>query len=314
MARAPIRIVAQGEIAGGLKEPPAFRLPDAASLFVDRAQRFDVLAALAAKAEGDAGFLRFMAKLARAQHSALTKYVMPSAPSAEHLERSRQHGLPPLNTDAPLDAAWRDALAHIAREIRPDAPVAARGVLDALLAQNTAMLDTQAQRLLSLDYPALDAAVVPFVGAALQVHWVKRAAALDEGAIRKLDVPTVCPVCGSPPVASVLRIDVPVPGSRYLHCVLCSSGWYMTRGTCSQCETQEKLAYYHIENGENGNQAVRGEACDECKGYVKSLNHEKDPKADPFADDLASLALDILMDESGYERASPNYFFVPGHG
>ena len=311
MARAPIRIVPQGEIAGGLKEPPAFRLPDAASLFVDRAQRFDVLAALAAKAEGDAGFLRFMAKLARAQHSALTKYVMPSAPSAEHLERSRQHGLPPLNTDAPLDAAWRDALAHIAREIRPDAPVAARGVLDALMAQSATTLDTQAQRLLSLDYPALEAAAIPFLGAALQVHWVKRAVALGEGAIRKLDVPAVCPVCGSPPVASVLRIDVPVPGSRYLHCVLCSSGWYMTRGTCSLCETRDKLAYYHIENG---NDAVRGEACEECKGYMKSLNHEKDPQADPFADDLASLPLDILMDESGYERASPNYFFVPGHG
>ena len=36
------------------------------------------------------------------------------------------------------------------------------------------------------------------------------------------------------------------------------------------------------------------------------------PLADPVADDLATLALDILMDESGYERASPNLLFVPG--
>ena len=85
------------------------------------------------------------------------------------------------------------------------------------------------------------------------------------------------------------------------------------RGTCSQCETQNKLAYYTID-GDSENAAVRCEACDECKGYIKSFNQEKDPLADPVADDLATLALDILMDESGYQRASPNYFFVPGQG
>ena len=176
---------------------------------------------------------------------------------------------------------------------------------------DAATLDSQASRLLRLDYPALDAAIVPFLGAALQVHWVKRASALGEGEIRKLDVPGLCPVCGSPPIASMLRIDVPVPGTRYLHCVLCATDWHISRGFCSQCEVQEKLAYYHIESG---NDAVRGEACEECKGYIKSFNQEKDPQADPVADDLATLSLDILMDESGYQRASPNFFFVPGQG
>jgi FdhE protein len=41
---------------------------------------------------------------------------------------------------------------------------------------------------------------------------------------------------------------------------------------------------------------------------------EKDPRVDPVADDLATLALDILMDDSGFQRASPNFFFVPGQG
>jgi len=255
--------------------------------------------------------MQLMAKLARAQQQALDAHALPAAPAAEHLERCRAHGLPPLGTDAPLDPLWRTALRDIMQSLRPDAPPAVQLVLADLEKADAATLDTQASRLLSLDYPALDAAVVPFIGAALQVHWVKRAVTLGEGAFKKLDVPNVCPVCGSPPLASVLRIDVPVPGTRYLHCVLCASDWYMTRGTCSQCEAQDKLAYYHFENG---NDAVRGEACDECKGYLKSLNHEKDPQADPVADDLATLALDILMDESGYQRASPNFFFVPGQG
>ncbi|MEQ1776603.1 MAG: formate dehydrogenase accessory protein FdhE [Burkholderiales bacterium] len=306
MSRAPIRIVPQEEIAGGLKEPPAFRLPDAASIFSDRAVRFE---ALAAQGRGEPAFLRLMAKVAAAQQRALDAHATPAAPDHQHVERCRTHGLPPLGTDEPVDVSWRQALKSITESIRADVPPATQRVLAVLEAMDAAALDAQAKRLLSLDYPALDAAMVPFLGAALQVHWVKRAVALGEGAFRKLDVPNVCPVCGSPPIASVLRIDVPVPGTRYLHCVLCSTEWHMGRGYCSQCEAYEKLAYYHIDSESD---AVRGEACDECKGYIKSLNQEKDSQVDPVADDLATLSLDILLDESGYERASPNYFFVPG--
>lgn len=295
-------------MAGGLQEPPAFRLPNPASLFVDRAARFDTLAAAG---KGESAYLGWMAQLARAQQQALDAHPVLPMPDSDHLERCRTHGLPPLGTDDMLDPAWRVALMHIIGSVSADLPAAAQDVLGKLQKTDAASLDAMAQRLLSLDYPALDAAVVPLLGAALQVHWLKRTTGLGESAFRKLDVPTVCPVCGSPPVASVLRIDGPVPGTRYLHCVLCATDWRMSRGICSQCETQEKLAYYHIDAASD---AVRGEACDECKGYIKSLNHEKDPQADPVADDLATLALDILLDEAGYERASPNYFFVPGQG
>ncbi len=308
MSRAPIRIVPQEEIAGGLKEPPAFRLPDAGSVFADRAARFD---ALAAAGKGEPDFMRFLARLARAQQHALDGHPTPPAPDSLHLERCRLHGLPPLGTDGPLDPSWRGALQSITQSLLADAPEAARRVLTDLGELDATTLDTQAARLLSLDYPALDPATVPFLGAALQVHWVRRVTSLGTSDVRKLDVPHVCPACGSPPIASVLRIGVPVPGTRYLHCVLCSTDWYMARGQCSQCETQEKLAYYHIESGTD---AVKGEACDECRGYIKSLNQEKDSQVDPVADDLATLGLDILMDESGYQRASPNFFFVPGQG
>lgn len=308
MSRQPIRIVPQEEIAGGLKEPPAFRLPDVSSLFANREARF---AFLANAGKGEPAYMRWMALLSQAQQQALDGHPAMTTPSSSHLERCHTHGLPPLGTGDALDPSWRHTLTHIVRAVRDGSPAAARNVLTALVQSDAATLDAQAQRLLSLDYPALDAAVVPLLGAALQVHWVKRAVSLGEGAVRKLDVPTVCPVCGSPPVASIRRIDVAVPGTRYLHCVLCATDWHMGRGKCSQCETQDKLAYYHIESESD---AVRGEACDECKGYIKSLNHEKDPQADPVADDLATLALDILLDESGYERASPNYFFVPGQG
>lgn len=308
MSRAPIRIVPQETIAGGLKEPLAFRLPDVGGIFADRATRFE---ALAAQGKGEPAFMRLMARLAAAQQKALDAHPAPVPPDTGHLERCRAHGLPPLGADAPLDVSWHRALQVITASVQAEMPAAGQAVLASLARMSAMELNAQAGRLLALDYPALDAALAPFLGAALQVHWLKRAAALGESEIRKLDVPTVCPVCGSPPIASVLRIGVPVPGTRYLHCVLCATEWHMGRGYCSQCEAYEKLAYYHIDNDSD---AVRGEACDECKGYVKSLNQEKDSQVDPVADDLASLSLDILLDESGYERASPNYFFVPGQG
>src|SRR5262249_19011105 len=149
----------------------------------------------------------------------------------------------------------------------------------------------------------------PFLAAALQVHWVARAAALGAAAFGKLDVPNLCPVCGSLPVASVLSMD-PVPGVRYLHCSLCCSDWRLSRGVCTQCDApRDKVAYFHVETG---SESVKAEACEECRGYLKIVNRERDPLVDPVADDLATLALDLLMDESGYQRASPNLLFVPG--
>ena len=46
--------------------------------------------------------------------------------------------------------------------------------------------------------------------------------------------------------------------------------------------------------------------------YLKILYQEKAPESDPVADDLATLALDMLVDEAGYSRAGPNLLFVSG--
>ena len=46
--------------------------------------------------------------------------------------------------------------------------------------------------------------------------------------------------------------------------------------------------------------------------YLKILYQEKAPEGDPVADDLATLALDMLVDAAGYTRAGPNLLFVPG--
>ncbi|MCW5603566.1 MAG: formate dehydrogenase accessory protein FdhE [Burkholderiales bacterium] len=299
------RIISQGEIVKGASDPPPLRLPDPGCIFADRAARFVVLAGTG---HGDAGYLEMVGRLAQAQQSALDAHQPPGV-DLSRLELCHRHGLPPLGVDT-LDASWRDALIHILRHMGGGtAPDSVRRVSDALKSSDGAALDVMADRLINLDYPALDPAAVPFVAAALQVHWVRRATMLGETAFSRLDVANICPVCGSPPVAAALRIGIPVPGARYLHCALCCTDWQYPRGQCTQCESREKIAYFHIEDG---SEAVKAEACEECYGYLKIVNMEKDPLAEPMADDLATLALDVLMDESGYQRATPNFFFVPG--
>jgi FdhE protein len=51
---------------------------------------------------------------------------------------------------------------------------------------------------------------------------------------------------------------------------------------------------------------ARAETCDDCHTYRKIFNQEHDFNVDPLADDLASLALDLLVGEAGYARASGN--------
>jgi FdhE protein len=41
---------------------------------------------------------------------------------------------------------------------------------------------------------------------------------------------------------------------------------------------------------------------------------EKAPSVDPVADDLATLALDLLVDEAGYSRSGPNLLLLGGAG
>ena len=75
------------------------------------------------------------------------------------------------------------------------------------------------------------------------------------------------------------------------------------RVKCSHCESTEGIHYCSIEGG---SAAVRAEACDHCKTYRKICYQEHDMAVEPVADDLSSLALDLLMSEAGFHRGSGN--------
>ena len=288
------------------EEAAPILLPVMASLFADRAARFDALAS--GHSLGD--WLSFLGQLSRAQQAALNALPELALPDAATLEQARSHGMPPLDP-ATRPAAWRDALRQIADQLAADAPAAAREIFAVLLAASDDELEKLADALLSGEPTTEQAAQLPFIGAALQVAYTRLASQLDASQLQALDAHGVCPCCGSLPVASVVRLGAAINNLRYLHCSLCNSEWNVPRATCTACDTDKGVALHEVEGAPVKNSgAVRAETCDACKSYLKIVYQEKDPRVDPVADDLATLALDMLVDEAGYSRSGPNLLLL----
>lgn len=287
-------------------EAAPFLLPTSANLFADRADRF------AALAEGHSlgDWLAFLGRLSAAQQTALMLLPELDLPPAEALANARRHGMPPLDP-ARRPAAWRDVLRRIAGELAVDAPDGAATALATLQTAADNDLERRADILLAGDLDTADAGELPFVAAALQVVYTRLASQLDASQLQKLEHHHVCPCCGSSAVASIVRLGATINNLRYLHCSLCNSEWNVSRAVCTACDSDKEVALQELE-GSAG--AVRAETCDSCRSYLKIVYQDKDPRVDPVADDLATLALDLLVDDAGYQRSGPNLLLIGASG
>ena len=294
-----------GQIEAAAGSIPELRLPPA-DVFLTRARRLEQLA----EGHAMADYLRFVARLARAQQDILDAGPAGELPAAERLDQCREYGMPPLApAGLPRPAGWHDTARRLARTVQSLLTPAGQAALQPLVDGADAWLDEQATRLLENDTGHLNAAAAPVIGAALQVHWTHLARQLDPAQVARPEHPNLCPVCGSHPVSSVVRIGGAESGLRYLHCTLCSSEWHVVRAKCSNCDNTRDIGYYHLEGG---SRVVEAESCPECRTYLKVVHQEKDPDAEPVADDLASLTLDLLMDEADYARSGVNWYLVQG--
>jgi FdhE protein len=295
------RVLEPGQIeASAQRAIPRIRLPDRSRIFTARAGR---LRELGASGRAIADYLRAMAALADAQQAALARAPAP-LPSAAQLALAREHAMPPILAEARGDA-WRAVLGELCAALagQPDLTAAVRAMLDRLASAQPDELERQADALLAARAGECDVAAAPFLMAALQVWAVDVASRIPVEAAGALEAPGVCPMCGTLPVASVVRTDEPFAGYRYLHCALCATEWHMVRVTCSHCQATQGISYQSIAGGAA---AIRAECCDECRTYRKIFYQEHDPAVEPVADDLASVALDLLLAEAGYHRASGN--------
>jgi FdhE protein len=113
----------------------------------------------------------------------------------------------------------------------------------------------------------------------------------------------ICPICGSLPILSELTGD---EGRRMLICSLCGYEWSVPRLVCPFCgeAKHEGHLYLFVE----GDETVRVDVCDGCKKYIKTLDTRKGGRAVfPLLEDVATLHLDMLAQEKGYERGSAQY-------
>jgi FdhE protein len=292
---------------GGVKAPDPIVLPDPARRFANTAVRLEALAT----GHPMQDWLRFMSHLAHAQHVAATTGPSPNALDEAVVAQAVAAGLPPLAADGHRrDPAWRTAFATLKDGLDTSAvPAQARMVIARLNAAEADVVERLADAFLHGRIDASDAASALFVAAALQVYFVSMAARLPLASLRLLEQRGLCPACGSTPSAGLVTATGQTPGTRYLYCSLCATAWNHVRATCITCGESKSIALEGIE-GDNG--LVKAETCNACHTYAKMIYQKQDTKADPFADDLATLGLDMLVGEAGWARHAPNPLLLVG--
>lgn len=294
-------LITDGSLAGELPAIPACEAP-AADLFGQRADR------LVRLANGHAlgGYLRFAAALSRAQQQVLDQCERGGDAA---VDCASPEG-PPLIADRLLRMpAWHRRLRAVLDAVPSDAlPMPARETLQSLQAASVAALASAAGDLIEGRFDALEAGTMPFLAAGLQVHWTALARQHRGQMPRPARQACDCPLCGAAPLGSVVKVGGPHQGLRYLTCSLCSTQWHYTRVQCGSCGSTKGINYLSLEGGSG---AVKAETCDECSAYVKIFYMDKDINLEIGADDLATLALDLLVDEAGFQRVGPNLLLQP---
>ena len=284
--------------------PPFVRLPDPATLFAARAERF---AALAPGHQLEA-YLGFLAGLSRAQATLATAIDAPALPASQDLRLRAANAMPVLPREelanTPAASKVFDRLPELLADVAMPDP--ARAALARAVAAEADAKQAMFAAVLADEVPVEAVAEHIFAAAALQVVAARRSALIDP-ALPQPVADGVCPCCGGPPVASAVVADLHVEGVRYVQCSLCAAQWNHVRVKCVTCGSTKGIAYQEIEGIAD---TIKAETCDECRTYVKILNRRKAPELEPVADDIASLGLDLLVTEAGWRRAGVNPFLL----
>lgn len=320
-----VRILPAEEIiARGAAEPEPFIWPQRNSWFVERSMRFKQLAR---QSESMSGYLELMAELAAAQHHVLQEGPTLLLPSSAALEQAAQRGLPPLAAlDWQRDPQWHILLHQLvdcllAVQMKGTAADSIYQVLQQVKTLSHEAIETQAEQLLAGSMSGVEVAVAPFIGAALQVYWVHLVCALPivrtAELYQQVDVGahTTCPCCGSLPTSSMVHSFGGMAGQRYVVCSLCGVQWHMPRIRCTRCLAEEGVDYVslaptHMTPEDYHIPAVFAERCAGCHTYLKIIHTEREPFADPLADELASIQLDILLGEQNYYKHGLNFLLL----
>lgn len=258
-------------------------------------------------------YLLFAAQIASAQQQ-----IQQSHPfSATHIDlgqclhHAHQHNRPPLDLHHinPVQH-WQQLLDALIHHLEPQLTATPASALAALKATPVATRWQMAQSLLHYQFSSTLNDKALFIWAALSVCWAQMANAIEAQAqiqVQHGEARQFCPVCGCMPVAGIIQGSTQ-QGLRYLHCALCDTQWHMVRVKCSNCEQSHALNYWSIDSEQA---AIKCETCDDCGSYLKLFYLNQQPQQEPVADDLASLILDLNMEQHGYARSTFNPLLFP---
>lgn len=109
-----------------------------------------------------------------------------------------------------------------------------------------------------------------------------------------------CPLCNSAPSLSVIEKNA----VRKYHCSFCGTTGHFRRIGCPYCQSEvaEDMDIMYVED----DKGVRLDTCNKCKTFFKSIEEEKLLEHDVMELDLISLPLDIVAQQKGFMRRSPN--------
>jgi FdhE protein len=305
MTVSAVKIIQPGEIQGlPDDETPLLVLPLAKEIFKERSTRLEQLA----QDDSLKDWLSFCAKVAKAQFDSIDA-ITTEVLEEKVVRESLKHGMPPVSIGSwKAGSDWEQAFELLIKALEDqDLPEAVKKVVAGLKASNGPELRLHAENFLQANESKIKPEWAPFIGAALQMIWMKRVEQLTPYASSYKGQSTLCPVCGSHPIASVVRVGTR-DAHRYLVCSLCSSEWYASRARCTNCETPKEVNML----GETKESMIQGECCDDCHGYLKIMYQSRDPMMEVMADDLASIQVDLALSNEGYQRTGRNMFFMVG--
>lgn len=290
---------------GEVASPPLAILPDPQTVFTTRARRF---AALAANGSDLAPYLLFLSALCDTQAAILADLPAIALPPEDARKRSSEHGMPQLGRSglAGDDVALATFDALLAALDGTEMPAATQEAVTRLRKADAATRGGLLDDALAEEVDPGQMAETVLAAAALQVHMTRMAAGLDVDTLARVSN-SACPACGGAPVASAVVGREGMANTRFCTCALCATEWHVVRVLCLSCGNERGLVFNSVEGG---NENVKAETCPKCLSYTKIVYQNKDSALDPLADDVGSLALDILLTGEGKSRFSLNPFLI----
>lgn len=298
-----VQLKSKEEIEKNFFHIPFWIAPDHA-VFLTRSERFTELAEQ--EHSEWKSYLHLLSQVCLVQHALFLQCELP-VPAQEEGKAER---LPAFDS-AKIPAEFGVLLHAFYDRIKADLPPTAEAAWQKIFAMKKQSLTALAKRVLRQDFREEDQEFSVWIHAVLQIIWTHWSKDFTEADVRTREERDHCPCCGSDGVGSVIYQKGELEGLRYIQCNLCNGRWHALRAKCTFCGNTKDMSFQSVEGMEDGAlHGASGECCDACHSYRKAYDLKKEQYADPIADDLASLAVDILLGEKGYSRGGANPFLI----